>query len=666
MRLRWKLMALLAAFGLLPTLVVGLYGRAALVALGDGLAESGRATTVGRLRAEMGDTIAQAAVLLDHRRVTLEMALRAQAAEVARRLERSPPTPGEAGLERSLADLPAALDRLDAALDGGILRHFVITADGRRFVWPADGPAAPVRDPRNLPWYADALDTGGPAWTAPHRDRATGHLVLTAGMAVADAAGEVIAATGLHVSVLAGAHVLQAFARPPDGTTGLLVIPHPPRRRDETTAPTLRILAVGRFPTGPDSEWAPPEEDGRAAPALPETDPAFRTMVDALAAGGAGTTRLEWRGRPALWAYGALPGNGTGVIYVVPFDRLDAIAAGVAAVVQKATNGQLMATGGAVLAIFTLAVAGAWVGARQVVEPLHGLGRAMERVAAGDLSARAPVASRDEVGEAARRFNAMVPLLEDRLGLRRDLGLAQDVQQALLPAGAPAVDGFDLAGASLYSDETGGDYYDFVSLAPPGRWAVLVGDVTGHGISAALLMTTIRAMLRARARTPDGTDPATLLQSVNPLLADDVSGGRFMTVFCLFLNAGQPDVQWSSAGHGGCFLFDPASGVLEPLEGDDIPLGIDGAWTFAVSRRLRLAPGHILALGTDGLLEARDAEGREFGAEGLAAALSDAVAGHAGAPTAAAVRDAVLAACAAHRGDRPPRDDTTLVVVRRI
>jgi sigma-B regulation protein RsbU (phosphoserine phosphatase) len=93
--------------------------------------------------------------------------------------------------------------------------------------------------------------------------------------------------------------------------------------------------------------------------------------------------------------------------------------------------------------------------------------------------------------------------LRERLKMERDL---REIQQALLPQGAPAVEGLDIAGTSIYCDETGGDYYDYLQVSEPGpgRLAVAVGDVTGHGISAALLMTTARAFLRSRAVHPGG------------------------------------------------------------------------------------------------------------------------------------------------------------------
>lgn len=704
MRLHLKLMALLVAFGLFPTLIVGLYGRTALHNLGDDLAARGRTAITERLTNHMAETIRQAASVLDHRRIALEMTLRAQAAEVARRLDRTPEADGGAlppslvpadrhppgasmsalhGLPvsrqalsirvapqavpgpalaqaRALADLPAPLATLDTGLDGGVLWHFVITADGLQATWPAHGPPTPAppagSDPRLRPWFAHALETGQPVWTAPHPDPLTGQLVLTAGMPVLDAGGTVTAVTGLHVSVMAGARVLQGQADLPRDTVGMLVMP----QVGNTGAAELRLLATSRFPTTPGTAWAPAGDDPTTAE-RPRGDPAFQAMIDTLAAGGSGTVRLPYQGKPALWAYGALPGSGVAVIYVVPFERLDAIARGVAAMAQDATAGQLAATGGVIFVVFGLAGAGAWVGARQVAQPLRALGQAMERVAAGDMSARAPVTSGDEVGEAARRFNEMVPLLEDRLGLRQALDLAQDVQQALLPAAAPDLPGFDLAGASVYSDATGGDYFDYVPVGPPGRWAVMVGDVSGHGISAALLMTTIRAMLRARL--PGCDSPAELLRSVNPLLAEDVSAGRFMTLFCLFLEADRREILWSSAGHGDCHVFAPDTGTLEPLKGEDIPLGIDPAWTFEPSQCRTLRSGEILLLGTDGLLEARDEAGRDFGTAGLRAAMT-AYLGESAAPNAKGLCDALLTACADHRGGRPPRDDTTLVVLR--
>ena len=124
----------------------------------------------------------------------------------------------------------------------------------------------------------------------------------------------------------------------------------------------------------------------------------------------------------------------------------------------------------------------------------------MVKVEAGNFKTRVPIHSNDELGALGEHFNQMTVGLQERYRLRRSLDLAKEVQQNLLPKTDPVVAGLDIAGKSIYCDETGGDYFDYLDSSELGeqKFAVLVGDVSGHGIPSALLMATARAFIRQR------------------------------------------------------------------------------------------------------------------------------------------------------------------------
>ena len=132
----------------------------------------------------------------------------------------------------------------------------------------------------------------------------------------------------------------------------------------------------------------------------------------------------------------------------------------------------------------------------------------MARVARGELDARVTVASIDELGDLTVQFNRMAEGLKDRERLLHSLELAMEVQQNLLPKSTPEIPGLDMVGVSLYCDETGGDYYDFLTDNPDGNLHILVGDVSEHGIPSALLMATARAFIRQRLAMPRPAAPA--------------------------------------------------------------------------------------------------------------------------------------------------------------
>ena len=133
--------------------------------------------------------------------------------------------------------------------------------------------------------------------------------------------------------------------------------------------------------------------------------------------------------------------------------------------------------------------------------------------------------------------------------LRQTLELADEIQKNMLPRRNPDVANFQIAGKSVYCSETGGDYFDsLIDKGFPEPFGVLVGDVTGHGIEAALLMTTARALIRSRALQPGSI--AQILSEVNQHLADDVvDSGRFMTLFYLNIDPRNKNLSWVRAGH---------------------------------------------------------------------------------------------------------------------
>jgi len=236
------------------------------------------------------------------------------------------------------------------------------------------------------------------------------------------------------------------------------------------------------------------------------------------------------------------------------------------------------------------------------------------------------------------------------------LNLAQEVQQNLLPQRPPRLESVDVTGRSLYCDETGGDYFDFLELSK-NRLGVVVGDVTGHGVSAALLMASVRGFLRARATLADSA--AEIINGVNRLTSvDTAETGQFMTVFYLVLDHQQNRITWVRAGHDPALLYCPATDRFEELGGAGIALGVNEDWQFEdFSRTVR--PGQIVLLTTDGIFEAHNPAGEMFGKERF----KDVVRQNAGLE-AEGLRKAVFEAVTEFRGAEPQEDDITLVILK--
>jgi sigma-B regulation protein RsbU (phosphoserine phosphatase) len=200
--------------------------------------------------------------------------------------------------------------------------------------------------------------------------------------------------------------------------------------------------------------------------------------------------------------------------------------------------------------------------------------------------------------------------------MQQSLNLAKEVQQNLLPKSDLKVNGFDIAGKSVYCDETGGDYYDFIIIddAAEQKIGVAIGDVSGHGIPSALLMATVRSSLRQRLSLPGST--ANVISDVNRHLVKDVEdSGQFMTMFLLVLGTATRQLEWVRAGHDPGIAYDPGSDAFYELGGSGIALGVDADWIYEDNKKADSSNGQIIFLSTDGIWEARNKKGEMLGKE---------------------------------------------------
>ncbi len=236
------------------------------------------------------------------------------------------------------------------------------------------------------------------------------------------------------------------------------------------------------------------------------------------------------------------------------------------------------------------------------------------------------------------------------------LNLAQEVQQNLLPQRPPRLESIDVAGRSLYCDETGGDYYDFFELSD-NRIGIVVGDVTGHGVSAALLMASVRGFLRARATQSESA--ADIISGVNRLTSvDTAETGQFMTLFYLVLEPQNRRIDWVRAGHDPGLLYCPETDRFEELAGTGLALGVDEDWKFEDYSRT-VQPGQIVLLTTDGIFEAHNPAGEMFGKDRF----KEVVRQNSGLE-AEGLRKAIFQAVTEFRGAEPQEDDITLVILK--
>lgn len=197
---------------------------------------------------------------------------------------------------------------------------------------------------------------------------------------------------------------------------------------------------------------------------------------------------------------------------------------------------------------------------------------------------------------------------------KKALMLAGEVQKSMLPSEMPRVRGLDIAGRNVSCDEIGGDYYDFIwrQDSTKGMFSIVVGDISGHGVDSALLMTTARAFLRMRASQP-GTISEIVTAMNNHLAQDTLDTGKFMTLFCLTIDPERQCLDWVRAGHDPALIYSPEQDEFEELKGIGIALGVSDGFKYAENHKTGLRNGQIIAIGTDGIWEAFNRDGEMFG-----------------------------------------------------
>ena len=249
-------------------------------------------------------------------------------------------------------------------------------------------------------------------------------------------------------------------------------------------------------------------------------------------------------------------------------------------------------------------------------------------------------------------------LLEERLQrerMERELQLACEIQQRFLPTAPPLIAGYELQGISFPCYEIGGDYFDFIN-GGENRWMVALGDVSGKGTAAALLMSSLHASIHAQTTAGRSLDET--ISAVNNYLAANTPSNRFVTLFYAALTPTDGEFAYINAGHNSPLVM-RADGVCETLDSGGLPLGLIAHTTYSEGR-LQLNPGDVFVAYSDGVSEALNPADEEFCLERL----QEVVAANRHLD-ATALRDKIEAALSQWADGTPANDDITLVIVKR-
>lgn len=239
--------------------------------------------------------------------------------------------------------------------------------------------------------------------------------------------------------------------------------------------------------------------------------------------------------------------------------------------------------------------------------------------------------------------------------LEGEISVARDIQQRLLPGRMPEFRGFEFAAKNIPTFKVGGDYYDFLSL-PDGRLAFAIGDVSGKGVPAALLMSSLRAGFQTQLR--EDKSLTSVADKLNRLIFHCTSMSSFITFFFGVIHPAKKFIDYINCGHNPPYVL-RRDGSLQDLREGGLVLGMVDDAKFARGR-LQLAPGETLVAFTDGVTEALNKRGRLFSEKKLEKLI---LKNRSRRPN--EMMETVMSAVLAHIGEAPQSDDITLVVIRR-
>ena len=243
----------------------------------------------------------------------------------------------------------------------------------------------------------------------------------------------------------------------------------------------------------------------------------------------------------------------------------------------------------------------------------------------------------------------------ERERFERELALASEIQQRFQPTAPPHVNGYELQGISFPCYEIGGDYYDFIER-DDGRLVIALGDVSGKGTAAALLMSSLHAAIHAQSGSHNSLSAT--ISAVNRYLADNIPANRFVTLFYAELDPESGALSFLNAGHNPPLIVHSA-GTVEQLASGGLPLGIKPDAEYREGRT-QLQPGDVLVIYSDGVTEAMSPTGEEFGATRLYEVVSRNIEA-----SAAGIRDRIESSLTKFAQGTSAADDITLVIVKR-
>jgi phosphoserine phosphatase RsbU/P len=563
--------------------------------------------------------------------------------------------------ERSMAAMMQDIFIPVYSTDRQLSAVYVGTESGISVIYPWTNGMNASFDPRLRSWFAEAKKNGNITWSEPYVDLLGHGLMVTCSRPVHDARTGRTWVIGADVTIDT---INQNIIGTQVGDRGYAMLID-----SEGNVITRPGLSAG------DRRW---DESFVTENLLESNNTDLVRTARAMTAGETGIARVPFEDGDRFIAYAPVTSVNWSVGVVMPVDDViaparlskETIQADTrAAAEHMASQQQAMKTifTGIFVVLIVVVIVLTWIFSRFLTEPLQKLEKGAEEVGRGNLDYVVDVKTHDEFGSLARSFNTMAADLRDYIStlkrttaekerMLKELEIAKGIQQSFLPESAPDIPGFDLDGFNLPALEVGGDFYDFIPLGTD-HYGLVIADVSGKGVPAALFMALSRTLIRASAHSID--DPVSSLREANGHLVEDSKTSMFVTLFYAVLDSRAKTLTYVNAGHNPPIHVGGAGAhQVKLLSAHGIALGVVDEIDLE-SVKVPLNAGDLVVLYTDGVTEATNGNLEEYGIDRF----TDCVLKNLGG-TSREIRDAVVKDVIAFAGTQPQHDDITIMVLK--
>ena len=544
--------------------------------------------------------------------------------------------------------LSPALKGIAGEMEDSLFWIYVSSENGVHISYPGHGGYPLDYDPRRRPWYLRAKKQGTLTWGPPIVDATTRQLTFTLSAPFYKPDGSVAGVAAIDILI---PNVLLKNLISSQWSTHLksfLV-----GQTDVTESEKKQLWVLSQDEQADSIEYSAGDPNTQIF--FEGKNEFLDKLIQHFKNKKSGSFEMPYQGEDSVWAFASIFSDLHFVI-AAPKSILMGLSEEVGESFSSYTRGQttisMAAVGIVIIFVASLALFFSQMNTKSLMSIVHGF----KQLGQGDFTVKLKIRFNDERDLIVKTFNQIIPRLEEHLRMSRTLGLAKDIQMSLLPSKDPSFHGFDIAGTSLYCEETGGDYYDFINIDDD-RLAVVVGDVSGHGVSSALLMATARALVMLRTSMPGPA--ASIINDVNKHLSlDTYDTNNFMTFFYCELTALDRKVRWIRAGHDPALIYDPDTDGFDELRGHGLAFGLDYTFEYTQFQRT-LNANQIILIGTDGIWEMHNEAEEMFGKQRLREIIQSNRSA-----TAKEITAAITDALELFRGSKQPEDDVTMVVIK--